>query len=314
MVGVQVGRRHGVLMALAGLTAVLVSAGPASAEVAVTLPDNVAPGERVAVSADGLAARGSLTVSLNDAALVTLRADSDGTLDTEVALPENLAAGSYTLSVEGPGVQPSLSTLTVSAATGARNAATTARRSSAAILALPPGGAGANTPGTTSSVSPSSVAHGGSLSWSVSGYPAGETVYVKIDDGSYTGDGVVQGADIVTSTKIGSDGKASGKLTVPRDLTAGSHTLRFLASDVTDAGTLGYTHKSQTFTVTAAASPSTASSTSTSGTTTSTAGTSTTSSTSSLAKTGAPLLATAGLGVVAIIVGGALLRRRRSGR
>ena len=65
--------------------------------------------------------------------------------------------------------------------------------------ALPPGGAATvNTPGTSSSVSPSSVEQCGSVSYEVSGFPAGETVNVKIDDGNVSGgDKSVQGQGVV---------------------------------------------------------------------------------------------------------------------
>ncbi|MBM9469365.1 LPXTG cell wall anchor domain-containing protein [Nakamurella leprariae] len=130
------------------------------------------------------------------------------------------------------------------------------------IKRLPPGGASNNTEGTTSSVSPGSVAVGGTLSFSVTGYPAGETAYVKIDDGQYTGDAVIQGADVVAAVPIGADGVASGSLTIPADLAPGEHWLRVLASTrpATGSGVLGFTHATDTFTVTAAAAPTTSSS------------------------------------------------------
>ena len=63
------------------------------------------------------------------------------------------------------------------------------------VLALPPGGAATvDTPGTSSSVSPGSVEQCGSINFEVNGFPAGETVNVKIDDGSVSGgDASVQG-------------------------------------------------------------------------------------------------------------------------
>ncbi|MTD14899.1 hypothetical protein GIS00_13215 [Nakamurella sp. YIM 132087] len=142
-----------------------------------------------------------------------------------------------------------------------------------AALALPPGGAASDTPGTSSTVD-GSAAIGEQLSFTLSGYPAGETVYVKIDDGQYTGSGVVAGADIVATFPIPDSGSVSGTITVPADLAEGDHWLRFLASKVVDAGTLGYTHKSDTFTVTAAAAPTTSAGTTTTAPTTS-AGTTT---------------------------------------
>ena len=55
--------------------------------------------------------------------------------------------------------------------------------------ALPPGGAGESTAGTSSTVT-GQVGVGGTISFTVSGFPAGETVYVKIDDGLLSGDNI----------------------------------------------------------------------------------------------------------------------------
>ena len=71
--------------------------------------------------------------------------------------------------------------------------------------ALPPGGAATvNTPGTSSSVSPDSVEQCGSVSYEVSGFPAGETVNVKIDDGNVSGgDKSVQGRVWLMNKQLG---------------------------------------------------------------------------------------------------------------
>ena len=98
--------------------------------------------------------------------------------------------------------------------------------------ALPPGGAATvNTPGTSSSVSPDSVEQCGSVSYEVSGFPAGETVNVKIDDGNVSGgDKSVQGQGVVDEQAIGNDGRASGSVEISCDFPTGMHTLRFLAT------------------------------------------------------------------------------------
>ncbi|MFP7666208.1 hypothetical protein ACX3U9_10200 [Corynebacterium pyruviciproducens] len=120
-------------------------------------------------------------------------------------------------------------------------------------VALPPGGASNSTPGTDSSVSPSRVEKCGTISFNVSGFPAGEMVYVKIDDGEGQGhDTSVHGSGVVAQQKIGSDGSASGSVRLSCDLPAGDHWLRFLASEQNDkpgGGTLGYSNKSPYFTV-----------------------------------------------------------------
>lgn len=296
---------------------VLTTCAPASAAVDITVPDQGAtPGGSVRLHADDLDAGGAVTVSLGDDTLVSLRANGDGSLDSQIALPSDLTAGEYALAVEGAGLERSVNTVQVSSGpqnTGPASGAAATATSSDVVLAIPPGGGSANTAGTTSTVSPSSVAQGGSLTWKVGGYPAGETVYAKIDDGEYRGTGITQGSDIVNSATIAADGSASGSFTIPSDLAAGAHTLRFLA---TSADSKGYTHRSQEFTVTAAtaggATPSSTSTTAaTTATSSSTAAASPASSTAAtLAKTGAPVLVTAAVGAVAIAIGGSVLRRR----
>lgn len=117
--------------------------------------------------------------------------------------------------------------------------------------ALPPGGAATvNTPGTSSSVSPDSVEQCGSVSYEVSGFPAGETVNVKIDDGNVSGgDKSVQGQGVVDEQAIGDDGRASGSVEISCDFPTGTHTLRFLATG--GPQNKGYTNRSPEFEVTA---------------------------------------------------------------
>ena len=117
--------------------------------------------------------------------------------------------------------------------------------------ALPPGGAATvNTPGTSSSVSPDSVEQCGSVSYEVSGFPAGETVNVKIDDGNVSGgDKSVQGQGVVDEQAIGNDGRASGSVEISCDFPTGMHTLRFLATG--GPRNEGYTNRSPEFEVTA---------------------------------------------------------------
>lgn len=117
--------------------------------------------------------------------------------------------------------------------------------------ALPPGGAATvNTPGTSSSVSPDSVEQCGSVSYEVGGFPAGETVNVKIDDGNVSGgDKSVQGQGVVDEQAIGNDGRASGSVEISCDFPTGMHTLRFLATG--GPQNKGYSNRSPEFEVTA---------------------------------------------------------------
>ena len=119
--------------------------------------------------------------------------------------------------------------------------------------ALPPGGAKASTPGTSSTVS-SSVNEHGVISFSVSGFPANTVVSVKVDDGDLCPSDAAQGACVVHQQKTDSNGNVSGSFVLP-DVGAGTHTLRFLATgekrdkDGKYLGTEAYTNRSPEFTV-----------------------------------------------------------------
>lgn len=119
--------------------------------------------------------------------------------------------------------------------------------------ALPPGGAKASTPGTSSTVS-SSVSEHGVISFSVSGFPANTVVSVKVDDGDLCPSDAAQGACVVHQQKTDSNGNVSGSFVLP-DVGAGTHTLRFLATgekrdkDGKYLGTEAYTNRSPEFTV-----------------------------------------------------------------
>lgn len=110
--------------------------------------------------------------------------------------------------------------------------------------AIPPGGASANTPGTSSNVSPTTVEQCGSLKYEISGYPAGETVSYKFDDGQW-------GPNVYGQATVGADGTVNGSIELPCDIPEGQHWVRFLASKQTDEGSLGYSQKSPVFTVVA---------------------------------------------------------------
>lgn len=119
--------------------------------------------------------------------------------------------------------------------------------------ALPPGGAKASTPGTSSTVS-SSVSEHGVISFTVSGFPANTVVSVKVDDGDLCPSDAAQGACVVHQQKTDSNGNVSGSFVLP-DVGAGTHTLRFLATgekrdkDGKYLGTEAYTNRSPEFTV-----------------------------------------------------------------
>ena len=120
--------------------------------------------------------------------------------------------------------------------------------------ALPPGGAKASTPGTSSTVS-SSVTEHGVISFTLSGFPANTQVSVKVDDGDPCPSDAAQGACVVHQQMSDGNGNVSGSFVLP-DVGTGTHTLRFLATgekhdkDGKYLGTEAYTNRSPEFTVT----------------------------------------------------------------
>lgn len=120
--------------------------------------------------------------------------------------------------------------------------------------ALPPGGAKASTPGTSSTVS-SSVTEHGVISFTLSGFPANTQVSVKVDDGDLCPSDAAQGACVVHQQMSDGNGNVSGSFVLP-DVGTGTHTLRFLATgekhdkDGKYLGTEAYTNRSSEFTVT----------------------------------------------------------------
>lgn len=108
--------------------------------------------------------------------------------------------------------------------------------------ALPPDGPAPDYPGTSSRVWPTTVKAGDTLNFEVSGYPANEIVYIKIDDGTMCTD-TSHGACVYHTQALDGNGYARGSIIVP-NLAPGAHWLRMLATgDVFDSRTgqkIGY--------------------------------------------------------------------------
>ena len=126
-----------------------------------------------------------------------------------------------------------------------------------AASAIPPGGASADTPGTSVTVTARTVAPGGSIGYRVTGFPAGQVINVKIDDGKFCPQAGTHGACVVQQQRIPASGPVVGSVQLPSDLAPGKHWLRFLASapkvvNGQQVGTIGYTARgSSDFTVVA---------------------------------------------------------------
>ncbi|MEX0426656.1 hypothetical protein AB3X52_03415 [Nocardioides sp. DS6] len=121
--------------------------------------------------------------------------------------------------------------------------------------AIPSGGASADTTGTSASVSPRTLHPGDTIHFTVSGFPAGETVSIKIDDQKFCSTLVSFGACVVHQQRVGSNGVASGSFVLPADIPVNKkHWLRFLASKDEGGKITPYSCRGNTdFTVVAAA-------------------------------------------------------------
>ncbi|MFC6154670.1 hypothetical protein [Nocardioides yefusunii] len=123
-----------------------------------------------------------------------------------------------------------MKTKRVAAAAGVLACALTTLALGPSSSALPPGGASPDTGGTQGTASPSTLRAGERLSFSISGFPAGEIVSVKIDDGEFCSAKGQHGACVVHQQKVGENGAVRGSFELPADVQPGSHWLRFLAS------------------------------------------------------------------------------------
>ena len=110
-----------------------------------------------------------------------------------------------------------------------------------------------STTGTASTVSPSTVAVGGTIMFTLSGFPGGVTVQVLIDDGLLAASRSSE-SEVVTTITTKQDGTASGSFELPEYVEQGNHWLRFRVFGAQgESGQEGnaadYTNKSPYFTV-----------------------------------------------------------------
>ena len=112
---------------------------------------------------------------------------------------------------------------------------------------------GPSTTGTASTVSPSTVAVGGTIMYTLSGFPSGVTVQVLIDDGALAASHPLE-PEVVTTITVKKDGTAAGSFELPEYVEQGNHWLRFRVFGARgESGQEGnaadYTNKSPYFTV-----------------------------------------------------------------
>jgi hypothetical protein len=131
--------------------------------------------------------------------------------------------------------------------------------------AIPDGGASPDTPGTSVAVSTRTLPVGGTIHFRVTGFPAGEVAYVKIDDGDFCTASATHGACVVYQQRLDSAGTAAGSFALPADIGIGRHWLRILASHEVDGGVKGYTARGNSDFTVVAAGPTTVASAATTG-------------------------------------------------
>ena len=112
--------------------------------------------------------------------------------------------------------------------------------------------AGESTTGTASTISPSTVAVGGTLTYTLSGFPPGATIQISVDDDTLGSQGPGQG--VIGTATVDEHGITSGAVELPIYLAKGSHWLRFGVSagrdiPTSEVRTMDYTNKSPYFTV-----------------------------------------------------------------
>ena len=86
-----------------------------------------------------------------------------------------------------------------------------------------------DSPGTEASVTTKTVQAGQQVSFTATGFPAGTTVYVQLDDGATHWDSSLPGRSILHK-KVPSSGKVSGSVVRPANVALGAHWLRFNAT------------------------------------------------------------------------------------
>ncbi|MEU1125065.1 hypothetical protein ABZ371_16245 [Streptomyces sp. NPDC005899] len=215
----------------------------------------VVAGGKVTFSLSGFAKGQSITVKLDDDAVIgrwPSAVKADGTLEATVTVPTSTSAGAHWLRFLAPAPATSLkAAISVtssgagggddstsggtsggssggsSGAGGASGGGTAGSGGSGTGGSSGSGTGGSGTGGSQSGTGAASAAitagsrssAGGKVSFRVTGFPAGQRLTVKLDDAKIIGQWPA----------VGADGSFAGSVTVPGDATEGAHWLRFLA-------------------------------------------------------------------------------------
>ncbi|GGU65465.1 hypothetical protein [Streptomyces daghestanicus] len=226
------------------------TAPAAEPKVRLTGGREVAAGGRVSFALSGFVKGQNITVKLDDSEILGQWAGAvkaDGTFSGTVTVPASASAGAHWLRVLAPDPATSLKAdLTVTAASpgggsgGSGGSAGSGGSGSGSGASGSTGSSGASgssdtaagsSSGTSAAITGGSrVAAGGTVSFRVTGFPAGRQLTVKLDD-----------SEILGQWTVGPDGSYAGSVTVPPDAARGAHWLRFLAPDPPTSLRAGFT-------------------------------------------------------------------------
>ncbi|WP_062645874.1 hypothetical protein [Streptomyces maremycinicus] len=204
------------------------SSGSSSPSASLTAGTRVAAGGKVSFRVTGFPAGQQLTVKLDDAEIIGQwqgGIGSDGTFSGTVTVPSDTPAGAHWLRFLAPNPATSLkASFTVTSSSGSATASGTGQDGAAGASATPvPAASGGpasatNSAGAKAGITADQVQAGGTLHFTVTRFPAGQTVTLKLDD-----------EDILGQWKADAQGSYEGDVTVPADTPTGAHWLRFLA-------------------------------------------------------------------------------------
>ncbi|WP_326665114.1 hypothetical protein [Streptomyces sp. NBC_00385] len=202
------------------------SGSSAGASASITAGSRVAAGGRVTFRVSGFPAGEQLTVKLDDSEIIGQWPDgigADGTLSATVTIPSSATKGAHWLRFLAPNPSTSIrADFTVTAGTSADVSATGASGSTAAPVPAASGtpATASNSRGARAQIAADQVQAGGKLHFTVTKFPAGRTVTIKLDDDAILG-----------QWKTDAKGSYEGDVTVPAEVPSGAHWLRFLAPD-----------------------------------------------------------------------------------
>ncbi|MFF7604112.1 hypothetical protein [Streptomyces parvulus] len=208
------------------------SGSSSGATATITANSRVAAGGKVSFRVTGFPAGERLTVKLDDAKILGQwegGIGADGSFSGSVTVPDDVTRGAHWLRFLSPNPPTSLRadfTVTEGADPGttgggaAAGAGTTGGGATPVPAASGAPAAASNSRGAKAEITASRVQPGGKIHFKVTNFPADRTVTIKLDD-----------EDILGQWKTDAEGNHEDDVTIPADVQAGAHWLRFLAPD-----------------------------------------------------------------------------------